>query len=320
MGKQGMASAVQHLFKVSRDVNSRGAEGFIQDRLRLDGKFFARGGRRVHICGVTYGPFALSKAGQPFPEPRRVAEDFACMRTAGINSVRTYHVPPEWLFHLAGENGVNVFVDVPWPKHLCFLDSVGYAERRANKTPRALFPDVLGRYLDAVEPFIESRRELDLKMGKCTVLEGDARRLEVDDGSVDGILFSPPYSFAIDYLENDRPQLELLGVDMQDLKAQMVGLRGEGRNEEQRVAVRLREYFADMRQVLSECSRALRQGGYCTVIVGSNTNQTGGITLEDRLIEIGESEGLKLDFQIMREIEGIRNTMREEYLLFFKKV
>jgi len=157
-------------------------------------------------------------------------------------------------------------------------------------------------------------------MGRCTVLEGDARSLKVGDGSVDGILFSPPYSFAIDYLENDRPQLELLGADMHDLKAQMVGLRGEGRNEEQRVAARLREYFADMRQVLSECSRVLRQGGHCTVIVGSNTNQTGGVTLEDRLVEFGESEGLKLDFQIMREIEGIRNTMREEYLLFFKKV
>src|SRR6266404_5623249 len=124
MGKQGMASAVQHLYRVSRDVNSKGAGGFIQNRLRLDGKFFARGGQRVHICGVTYGPFAPNEAGQPFPEPGQVAEDLACMRTAGINSVRTYHVPPEWLFYLAGENGVNVFVDVPWPKHLCFLDSV----------------------------------------------------------------------------------------------------------------------------------------------------------------------------------------------------
>ncbi len=203
---------------------------------------------------------------------------------------------------------------------LCFLDSVGYAERRANKTPRDLFPDVLGRYLDTVEAFNESRRELGLKIGKCTVLEGDARSLKLDDNCVDGILFSPPYSFAIDYLENDRPQLELLGVDVDNLRAGMVGLRGEGGNEEQRVASRLSEYFADMRLVLRECSRVLRRGRYCTVIVGSNTNQTGGITLEDKLIELAESEGFKLDFQIMREIEGIRNTMREEYLLFFQKV
>jgi hypothetical protein len=202
---------------------------------------------------------------------------------------------------------------------LCFLDSVGYAERRANKTPRDLFPDVLGRYLDAVEAFNGSRRELGLKVGKASTLRGDARHLKLEDVSVDGVLFSPPYSFAIDYLENDRPQLELMGVEVDDLRAEMVGLRGEGRNEEQRVAARLREYFDDMRLILSECSRVLRSGCYCTVVVGSNTNQTGGITLEDRLIELGESAGLKLQFQIMREIEGIRNTMREEYLLFFKK-
>jgi SAM-dependent methyltransferase len=203
---------------------------------------------------------------------------------------------------------------------LCFLDSVGYAERRANKTPRDLFPDVLGRYLDAVEAFNESRRKLGLKIGKCTVLEGDARDLALDDNSVDGVLFSPPYSFAIDYLENDRPQLELLGIDIDQLRPRMVGLRGEGRNDQQRIEARLREYFADMRLILAECHRVLRPGCYCTVIVGSNTNQTGGITLEDRLIELAEPGGLKLDFQIMREIEGIRNTMREEYLLFFKKV
>jgi len=45
------------------------------------------------------------------------------MLTAGINSIRTYHEPPEWLLHQADEQGIGVFVDVPWRKHLCFLDS-----------------------------------------------------------------------------------------------------------------------------------------------------------------------------------------------------
>ncbi len=202
---------------------------------------------------------------------------------------------------------------------LCFLDSVGYAERRTNKVPRDLFPDVLGRYLDAVQAFDEIREELGLRIGSCEVLEGDARRVRLPDNSVDGILFSPPYSFAIDYLDNDLPQLNLLGVDAEQLRPSMVGLRGEGRNKEARIEARLREYFADMRLVLRECGRVLRPGRFCTVVVGSNTNQTGGIILEDRLIDLAREEGLQLDFQIMREIEGIRNTMREEYLLFFRK-
>jgi GT2 family glycosyltransferase len=55
--------------------------------------------------------------------PERVTDDFARMSEVGVNAVRTYHVPPEWFFHAADEAGMSVFVDVPWPKHLCFLDS-----------------------------------------------------------------------------------------------------------------------------------------------------------------------------------------------------
>jgi hypothetical protein len=89
----------------------------------VQGKFFSRRGRRLRLRGVTYGPFAPNSAGQPFPKLQRVVDDFNRMRLAGVNSVRTYHVPPEWLLDLADEYEVGVFLDLPWPKHLCFLDS-----------------------------------------------------------------------------------------------------------------------------------------------------------------------------------------------------
>src|SRR5262249_61534305 len=89
----------------------------------LDGKFFTRHRRRLRVQGVTYGPFTPNPAGEPFPEPARAREDFADMRTAGVNAIRTYHLTPEWLLGLADQCGLAVFVDAPWPKHLCFLDS-----------------------------------------------------------------------------------------------------------------------------------------------------------------------------------------------------
>jgi GT2 family glycosyltransferase len=92
-------------------------------RACLDGKRLARGGQRLRVQGVTYGPFTANAAGEPFPSPERVRDDFAAMRAAAINAVRAYHVPPDWLLHLADEQGLTVFLDVPWPKHLCFLDS-----------------------------------------------------------------------------------------------------------------------------------------------------------------------------------------------------
>ncbi|HEY7158026.1 MAG TPA: glycosyltransferase, partial [Gemmataceae bacterium] len=91
----------------------------------------------MRIHGMTYGPFAADADGQPFPVPHLVREDFARMRTVGINAIRTYHVPPEWFLHLADESGMTVFVgipwvDVPWRQHLSFLDSrAAQADSRA---------------------------------------------------------------------------------------------------------------------------------------------------------------------------------------------
>src|SRR5262249_1214595 len=92
-------------------------------RWRVDGKYFARGNERVRSRGVTYGPFAPTAEGQPFAAPAQVVEDFARMRAGALNTIRTYHLPPEWLLQLAEEMALGVFLDIPWPKHLCFLES-----------------------------------------------------------------------------------------------------------------------------------------------------------------------------------------------------
>ncbi|HID87137.1 MAG TPA: hypothetical protein EYP55_07125 [Anaerolineae bacterium] len=202
---------------------------------------------------------------------------------------------------------------------LCYLDTMGYTRRQKSRTAQELFPEVLKRYFAAVRAFNESRQELGLTIGSSCVVIGDARRLGLPDASVDGIIFSPPYSFAIDYLENDRPQLEYLGVDVDAIKANLVGLRGDGRTRRERIKIRVRNYFEDMDRILAECSRVLRPERFCVIVVGSNINQTGGIALEEKIIELGEGHALPLDFRIVRQIEGIRNTMRNEHLLFFRK-
>ena len=92
------------------------------ERVRVDGKFFSRGGRRTRIQGVTYGPFAPDSQGQPFPPVGRVQADFEQMRAAEVNAIRTYHVPPPELLEAADEAGHVVLIDVPWARHLCFLE------------------------------------------------------------------------------------------------------------------------------------------------------------------------------------------------------
>src|SRR5687767_7322714 len=97
--------------------------GVLGHRVRLDGKAFTRDGRRFQVCGVTYGPFAPNGADEPFPAEDQARADFAHMRAIGVNSVRTYHLPPDWFLRLADDEGMAVFIDIPWAKHTCFLES-----------------------------------------------------------------------------------------------------------------------------------------------------------------------------------------------------
>src|SRR6267154_5038069 len=92
-------------------------------RVSVGGKFFRLGQSKFYAKGVAYGPFAPNAAGQPFVSPEQTASDFAQIRSFGANLVRVYHVPGKWFLDLAVENKLKVFIDVPWNKHLCFLDS-----------------------------------------------------------------------------------------------------------------------------------------------------------------------------------------------------
>ena len=101
-------------------------------RVTVDGKFFRLGEKKFYVKGLTYGPFAPSAAGETVASPEQTARDFAQVRELGANLLRIYEVPPRWFLDLAAEHGLKVMVDVPWNKHLCFLDST--AERVAARS------------------------------------------------------------------------------------------------------------------------------------------------------------------------------------------
>jgi DNA modification methylase len=195
---------------------------------------------------------------------------------------------------------------------LAFLDAMGYA-RRSTKSIDVLFPNVLKRYASQINSFIQVRDKLDLKIANARFEVGDARNLPLEDNSVDAIITSPPYSFAIDYADNDKPQLEYLGYNVDELREEMVGLKGKTKKE------KLKNYFDDMAKVLSEMHRVLKPNKYAVIIIGSNDIQTGGIRLETEIEKIAMDLGFVLDQKIVKPIKGIQNTMKDEYILFLRK-
>lgn len=92
-------------------------------RPRVEGKFIFAGGEKLYIRGVTYGTFRPSADGTQYGDAETVERDFAQMREAGINAVRTYTVPPRWLLDLASRYGLYVMLGVAWEQHVAFLDT-----------------------------------------------------------------------------------------------------------------------------------------------------------------------------------------------------
>src|SRR5205807_2147294 len=92
-------------------------------RITVDGKFFRLGPAKFFLKGITYGPFAPNPETGTFASLEQTTRDFAQIRDMGANLLRLYYVPPPWFLDLAAEHGLKLLIDIPWPKHLCFLES-----------------------------------------------------------------------------------------------------------------------------------------------------------------------------------------------------
>jgi GT2 family glycosyltransferase/membrane protein implicated in regulation of membrane protease activity len=134
-----------------RGRNGNGRAGLDRPAARpcVRGKFLWCDGRKLYVKGATYGTFAPDEAGSNYGDAETVARDFAAMRANGLNSVRTYTVPPRWLLDLAQQNELLVMVGLPWEQHVAFLDDSRVArsiEQRVREGVRscAEHPALLG--------------------------------------------------------------------------------------------------------------------------------------------------------------------------------
>lgn len=206
---------------------------------------------------------------------------------------------------------------------LAFLDSDGYARRSNKKTHADYFKSILERYIASIIKISGAMTQLKISPAEASLYQGDARRLEIQDNRVEGILFSPPYSFAIDYLKNDVTQLQYFETDIPNLVEQMIGLRGKTMKDKYHI------YLEDMDRVLSECSRVLQPGRMCTIIIGTNDSQLSKALniqkdkvsgLNRLMVEIGMSKGFRHVRSLPRQIVGMANTMRQEYIVMLQKL
>ncbi len=183
---------------------------------------------------------------------------------------------------------------------------------RRRRNYKNSFLQNLQLMLMSVKDLMDVRDQLGLSFGNSVILQGDARALDLADNSVDGIITSPPYSIALDYVQNDIHALRDLGYKEEEIKELFIGVRGNGKE-------RIDLYNEDMKKVYREIHRVLKPGRYAAVIIGNAKYQGKEIDTVSFTINYMEHLGFKLVENIDKLIFGLYNVMKKENILIFKK-
>jgi ABC-type multidrug transport system fused ATPase/permease subunit/GT2 family glycosyltransferase len=84
-------------------------------RVVPEGKHLSLEGRPFRVRGSTYGSFRPRHDGELFPDRHQIGADFEAMAKTGLNTVRTYMLPPADLLSIAEENGLRVLAGIDYP-------------------------------------------------------------------------------------------------------------------------------------------------------------------------------------------------------------
>jgi len=166
--------------------------------------------------------------------------------------------------------------------------------------------------LSSVNDYCQIIKELDLPLGKTEIKRGNCRALPLEDESMDGIVTSPPYSIALDYVANDAHALKELGFDLSEIREEFVGVRGKGPS-------RVDLYNKDLQKSLKEMHRVLKPQKYAVVVIGNATYLGEEIKTVQFTIDCAEKIGFKLVKNIDKIIFGLYNIMQKENILIFQK-
>lgn len=248
----------------------------------------------------------------------------------------------------------------------CALSKVisGALRAKMSKNVIRLFEDEIEGMYKSILALNELKKRIHIKLGLSKNYIGDVRRMKEipglepnPHGNVDGIITSPPYSTAVDYIRNDLPMLYIIHeADIKQLEKNMMGnprfkdnerlLLGEIRGDKGRfkelppeakeaikellesrkknLALRQYKFLIDMKSALQEMFRVLRLGSKCVIIIGNNRFRTGDKVIEFKnaqyFYEMASRIGFKPEKMIKRTLlKTSYGAIQQEHLLVLSK-
>lgn len=191
------------------------------------------------------------------------------------------------------------------------LVAVSDNARRGREFGKAFIKN-LELMISSVSDYCNIVKKLNLKLGKIDIKVGDSRKLPLDKESIDGIVTSPPYSIALDYVVNDAHALKELGYNLPEIREEFIGVRGKGEE-------RIRLYNQDMKKSLEEMFRVLKPKKYAVIVIGNATYLGQEVKTVEFTMDYAEKIGFKLVKNIDKIIFGLYNVMLKENILIFQK-
>ncbi|MFZ6017412.1 MAG: hypothetical protein ACOYU0_07410 [Nitrospirota bacterium] len=231
--------------------------------------------------------------------------------------------------------------------------------RRTSEQFLDVFQDRVQNLYLRIFLFKKLNEVLKINLGHSKTYVGDTRNMKsiINSNYIDGIVNSPPYSVALDYIKNDFPQLVLLELtdSLEKLEMDMMGnpkvnydkkslfekikeetnplttsttasqiVRYLLSNGRQQAGLRSFKFFIDMNESLKEMYRVMKKGSKCAIVIGNNHFMVGNKCIEvpnDKVVlESAEKLGFISDKFIDRELhKSSEGNIREETILILKK-
>jgi DNA modification methylase len=194
---------------------------------------------------------------------------------------------------------------------MAYLVAVSDNARRGRNFEQSFYKN-LNLMIKSVKDFRDIVEELKLKLGKIEIVTGDSRSLSLENESVDGIITSPPYSIALDYISNDAHALKVLGYELSEIREEFVGVRGRGPE-------RINLYNQDMKKSYVEMYRVLKPKRFAAIVIGNATYMGEEVKTVEFTVDYCQKIGFRFIKNIDKIIFGLYNVMQKENILIFQK-
>ena len=163
-----------------------------------------------------------------------------------------------------------------------------------------------------------------LQYAPTTIIHGDSRNLQIENGCVDLIVTSPPYVNALDYYREHMFNMHFLDMDFGLFKKNEIGGHSHFISNRFRL---LSEYLGDMLRSMIEMNRVLKQGKFCVIVVGNSTIEYESIESHKFFTSFAKDTGFKHHRTFSRKIDTTKKytsknigKINQEYIVVLEKI